>query len=223
MHRTHHHVRRELVDGALHRLGVARARLGLETDVDVDLPHPFRLQAPRFGEVAAKALADRPQPDALVLWNRQRVRRRHVLRQAHPRETGIDVRLYHVRQRIHGMGAELPAVSAVNRNQLHRHTHMMPFPGGTWCWWVWPLRSAMRENGYAARSTSKAAMLRASRLNSTPIRWTGRPGCRYLSAYPRALTCARALSGGARGACPSHERASPRGPRASGRSLNSNT
>ena len=129
MHRTHHHVRRELVDGALHRLGVARTRLGLEADVDVDFPRPFRLQAPRLGEVAAKALADRPQPDALVLWNRQRVRRRHVLRQAHPREASVDVRLHHVRQRIHGMGAELPAVPAVNRNQLHRHTHMMPFPG----------------------------------------------------------------------------------------------
>ena len=33
-----------------------------------------------------------------------------------------------------------------------------------------------------AVSTEKATMLRSSRLNSTPIRWTGRPRFRYLSA-----------------------------------------
>ena len=36
--------------------------------------------------------------------------------------------------------------------------------------------------GHAARSTSNAARLRASLLNSTAMRWIGWPRCRYLSA-----------------------------------------
>ena len=36
--------------------------------------------------------------------------------------------------------------------------------------------------GRQARSTSNAARLRSSRLNSTPMRWTGCPKWRYLSA-----------------------------------------
>ena len=36
--------------------------------------------------------------------------------------------------------------------------------------------------GRQARATSKAAMVRASRLNSTPSRWIGSPRARYFSA-----------------------------------------
>ena len=54
--------------------------------------------------------------------------------------------------------------------------------------WTSPSRSpslpfpATAPPVYAARSTSKAATLRSLRLNSTPIRWIGRPRWRYLSA-----------------------------------------
>ena len=39
-----------------------------------------------------------------------------------------------------------------------------------------------RRLSHAARSTSNAARLRASLLNSTAMRWIGWPRCRYLSA-----------------------------------------
>ena len=50
------------------------------------------------------------------------------------------------------------------------------------------IRAVVAEDGWAgysadqAASTEKAAMFRSSRLNSTPIRWIGRPRFRYLLA-----------------------------------------
>ncbi len=43
-------------------------------------------------------------------------------------------------------------------------------------------RAPLSPADHAARSTSKAARLRASLLNSTAMRWIGWPRCRYLSA-----------------------------------------
>ena len=44
------------------------------------------------------------------------------------------------------------------------------------------MRGAAGYPAGQAVSAEKATMLRSSRLNSTPIRWTGRPSSRYLSA-----------------------------------------
>ena len=45
-----------------------------------------------------------------------------------------------------------------------------------------PVEPPLSPTDHAARSTSNAARLRASLLNSTAIRWIGWPRCRYLSA-----------------------------------------